>query len=344
VWLYTATGVAVDLTTPPAGVIVDEDECTHNQTEVPRTAYVNMGRVEIPGSADEDPSSYCNPPTAGVEIVKFTNGADANDPDGTDVPNIPVGGTVTWTYRVTNTGQTSVPAADVDVTDNQTGVTPTFTSVITGDADTVFEPGEVWLYTATGPAVNLTSPPAGVITQPNVCTHAQTQPPRTAYVNLGTVVIPGANDDDPSSYCNPPPAPPTGSCWETINPSGQPNKHTNNGHPEDPFGGHAVPGGKSTSPGTNGNGPINSDGFYLVSGNLFSDTTPIDFPGDGVAWPANTTVKYTERSNNSSIKITAMAGPNSVITYQIQAPGDLYAGAPKGDPNAIFCGVPPPPF
>ena len=60
-------------------------------------------------------------------------------------------------------------------------------------------------------------------------------------------------------------------------------------------------------------------------------------------WPENTTVKYTEWGS-SKIKITAMAGPNSVIQYQIQAPGDLYAGAPKGDPAAIFCGVPPPPF
>jgi hypothetical protein len=30
-----------------------------------------------------------------------------------------------------------------------------------------------------------------------------------------------------------------------------------------------------------------------VSGNLFSDTTVIDFPGAGTAWPENTTVKYT---------------------------------------------------
>ena len=29
---------------------------------------------------------------------------------------------------------------------------------------------------------------------------------------------------------------------------------------------------------------------------------------------------------------------------QIQAPGDLYAGAAKGAPGAVFCGVPPPPF
>jgi hypothetical protein len=81
-----------------------------------------------------------------------------------------------------------------------------------------------------------------------------------------------------------------------------------------------------------------------VSGNLFSDGTVIDFPGTGTAWPKDTTVKYTQRPGNPNITITPMAGPNSVIQYQIQAPGDLYAGAPKGDPAAIFCGVPPPPF
>jgi hypothetical protein len=282
----------------------------------------------------------------GITIVKKTNGADANDPNGADVPNIKPGDPVTWTYIVTNTGGTSVPKADVKVTDNTTGVTPTFSSEQSGNGDQIFDPGEVWIYTATGTALDLTQPPpAGTNTQPNACTHNNTEPGRTAYVNQGKAEIPGTSASDPSSYCNPPPPPPAvGSCWETINPAGQPNKHTSNGHPDDPFGGSAVPGGKSTSPGTNGNGPSNSDGFYLVSGNLFSDTTVIDFPGAGTAWPANTTIKYTQRPGNPNITITPMAGPNSVIQYQIQAPGDLYAGAPKGDPRAVFCGVPPPPF
>ena len=131
-------------------------------------------------------------------------------------------------------------------------------------------------------------------------------------------------------------------CHETVNPAGNP-AVGDNGHPDDPFGGDAVPGGTSTSPGTNGNGPINSDGFYLVNGLLFSDTTPIDYPGPGVSWPANSTIKYTEWGN-PNIKISTMAGPNSVIQYHVQAPGDLYVEAPKGSPGAEFCGVPPPPF
>src|SRR3954463_10406183 len=80
-------------------------------------------------------------------------------------------------------------------------------------------------------------------------------------------------------------------CHETVNPAANP-AVGDNGHPNDPFGGDAVPGGTSTKPGTNGNGPINSDGFYLVGGLLFSDTTLIPYSaapgGSGTVWPANT--------------------------------------------------------
>jgi hypothetical protein len=94
----------------------------------------------------------------------------------------------------------------VSVTDNVTGVTPTFTSELSGNGDNNFDPGEVWLYTATGTALDLTlPPPAGTHTVPNSCTGGGTQPPRTAYTNIGTVTIPGATAQDPSSYCNPPP-------------------------------------------------------------------------------------------------------------------------------------------
>jgi hypothetical protein len=131
-------------------------------------------------------------------------------------------------------------------------------------------------------------------------------------------------------------------CHETVNPSGNP-AVGDNGFPNDKFGGDAVPGGKDTSPGTNGNGPINSDGFYLVFGLLFSDNTAIPYPGGGYFWPDGSTIKYTQWGN-SSIKISStIGGPNSAIEYHVQAPGDLYVEAPK-DADGIFCGVPPPPF
>jgi len=160
--------------------------------------------VTVPGASATDPSSYCNPPAPNVTIVKFTNGADANDPNAAGVPSINQGQPVTWTYRVTNTGNTAVPRAQVVVTDSTTGVTPTFTSEITGNGDTIFHQGEVWLYTATGTALDLeAAAPPGVTKVPNSCTAGGTQPVRTAYVNVGTVAIPGKSATDPSSYCNP---------------------------------------------------------------------------------------------------------------------------------------------
>jgi hypothetical protein len=125
-------------------------------------------------------------------------------------------------------------------------------------------------------------------------------------------------------------------CVETVNPHGNP-AVGNNAVGED-----AVPGGTSTSPGTQGNGPINSDGFYEVFGLLFSDDTAIPFPGGGLFWP-ETKIKYTEWGNDE-IRVTSnIGGPNSVILYHIQAPGDLYIEASKSA-GGTFCGVPPPPF
>jgi archaellum component FlaG (FlaF/FlaG flagellin family) len=220
VWIYKATGTALDLhLPPPAGTHTQANACTQGGTETPRTAYINLGTVMIPGASDNDPSSYCNPPVPNVTIEKDTNGADANDPNGGDVPNVAPNGAITWTYIVTNTGETRVPRAQVMVTDNTTGVTPTFDHEKTGNGDTIFDPGEVWIYTATGTALDLTlPPPAGVHTQTGACTHNNTEPPRTAYINLGTVTIPGASANDPSSYCNPPPQthqPLHFTCYET---------------------------------------------------------------------------------------------------------------------------------
>jgi hypothetical protein len=130
-------------------------------------------------------------------------------------------------------------------------------------------------------------------------------------------------------------------CHETVNPAGNP-AVGDNGFPNDPFGGDAVPGGKSTSPGTNGNSPINSDGFYLVEGLIFSDDTPIAFPGGGFSWPT-TAIKYTEVGGNNPPKVSTFSGPNSVVKYHIQATGDLFAEAGKSA-GGDFCGVPPPPF
>ena len=72
------------------------------------------------------------PEEVSIDIVKLTNGQDANDPDGTDVPQIVAGDLVTWTYLVENTGNVSVAAVDVTVTDNNANKLTVDESVGTG--------------------------------------------------------------------------------------------------------------------------------------------------------------------------------------------------------------------
>lgn len=138
-----------------------------------------------------------------VSIVKYTNDQEAKDPNGTDVPNVVPGGPVVWTYKVTNTGNVPVARADVVVTDDQLGVTPAFDHEVSGNGDMVFDPAEVWMYSATGVGIDLYNPPGDVKVVPNACTQQGKLPPRIAYVNTGTVTIPGATASAKSSYCGP---------------------------------------------------------------------------------------------------------------------------------------------
>lgn len=62
---------------------------------------------KVCGGGDPEP-----PARPAIDIEKATNGEDADDPTG---PRIPVGDPVTWTYVVTNTGNT--PLTNVEVID-----------------------------------------------------------------------------------------------------------------------------------------------------------------------------------------------------------------------------------
>ncbi|MFP4655792.1 MAG: PPXXXP-CTERM sorting domain-containing protein, partial [Methanohalobium sp.] len=116
--------------------------------------YANLGNVtgeygDITVS-DEDPSHYLGEvpfePNPGIDIEKSTNGEDADTPTG---PEIEVGGTVTWTYNVTNTG--NVPLNNVQVNDSVSGVNPVYQSGDTND-DGVLQLNETWTYEAIGTA------------------------------------------------------------------------------------------------------------------------------------------------------------------------------------------------
>ena len=88
-------------------------------------------------------TTYCLPrettPGPGIDIVKLTNGEDADAAPG---PSIPVGAAVTWEYLVTNTGDLEL--TDVQVEDDREGAV-----TCPGDA---LAPGESMTCTATGKA------------------------------------------------------------------------------------------------------------------------------------------------------------------------------------------------
>jgi uncharacterized repeat protein (TIGR01451 family) len=115
-----------------------------------RGQYANLATVTaIDGAAqtvsDSDPSHYFGY-LLQIDVEKSTNGEDADTLTG---PYIPVGDPVTWTYVVTNPGDYHL--GEVSLTDDQ-GVTPVFQG---GDAnsDGFLDPGETWVYEATGSAV-----------------------------------------------------------------------------------------------------------------------------------------------------------------------------------------------
>ena len=67
------------------------------------------------------------------------------------------------------------------------------------------DPNETWTYEKIGVVLDLPTA-VGPNIVPNVCTQDGAQTPgRNAYTNEGTVMVPGATDSDPDSYCNPPP-------------------------------------------------------------------------------------------------------------------------------------------
>ena len=149
-----------------------------------------------------DTESIICPPVLepAIEIIKYTNGQDANDPDGAGVPIIAPGDPVTWTYRITNIGPIDIPKADITVTDNIPGVNPVL--IEQGDGDDILAPAESWFYQALGTALDLVNGTPENNWVPDVCSqNGILTSTATAYTNIGTVTIPSMSDLDPSSYC-----------------------------------------------------------------------------------------------------------------------------------------------
>lgn len=89
----------------------------------------------------------CLTAPAFISLKKLTNGEDANTPTG---PNIPLGGPVTWTYIITNTG--SITLTDVVLTDDKIGLVGPAGLSNCPPAGTILGPGDGLTCTATGVA------------------------------------------------------------------------------------------------------------------------------------------------------------------------------------------------
>lgn len=111
--------------------------------------YANIGEVEgyvgVIKVSDSDPSHYFGVAPPGILLKKLVNGEDADVPAG---PSIPEGEEVVWTYNVENTGE--VDLIDVVVDDDDDALSPAYESG--DDGDGVLEPGETWVFEATGTA------------------------------------------------------------------------------------------------------------------------------------------------------------------------------------------------
>lgn len=116
-WTYTATGVATQ------GQYANLGTVTGNPRWNGQPATDVYGDPLDPVT-DDDPSHYLGyvPGEASIDIEKATNGFDADsaDPNVNPIPEVPLGGTVTWTYVVTNTSDTFW-MADIEVTDDIIG-------------------------------------------------------------------------------------------------------------------------------------------------------------------------------------------------------------------------------
>lgn len=204
VWRYQVVGMAQNLLSTSTGTVTVPG-CDPAGTGLTRATYRNVGTVIVNTLTDFDPSHYCNPPAPGIEIVKLVNSADANDPNGPDVPQLVPGETVNWLYRVTNTGNVPFARASVIVTDSQTGITPLFDSLSDAGSDEILSPGETWIYRASAIVQELRTPEPGTVVVDG-CNPGGLAVPgeRETYRNLGQVTVPGASDEDPAHYCNPP--------------------------------------------------------------------------------------------------------------------------------------------
>ncbi|MEF8770661.1 SdrD B-like domain-containing protein [Candidatus Accumulibacter contiguus] len=163
----------------PAGYNYTGQDLGGDDTKDSDVSPTGLSQIVTLTAGEHNPTIDAGLVTPKIDIEKTTNGpsnSNSTVPDydnedaanGAGVPILTPGTNVTWTYQVTNTGSATFEKNAVAIVDDN-GTTNTaddlsvangkitFQSVQTGDADTLLEPGEVWLYQATGTVQNLTT-------------------------------------------------------------------------------------------------------------------------------------------------------------------------------------------
>jgi uncharacterized repeat protein (TIGR01451 family) len=178
-------------------VISDVALAGQNEDRVSATASVNDGGGPKPIKIQPDDANYFGS-QGGVKIVKSVNGDDANSPTG---PVVSVGDSLSFTYEVTNTGNSEI--SNVSVTDNVLGAITSFTG--DDDSDGKLDTNETWLYTqsATATAGQVTN--TGTVTGTDAAnTPVSDDDPANYFgVNSGINVVKKVNGDDANSPTGP---------------------------------------------------------------------------------------------------------------------------------------------
>ncbi len=104
---------------------------TITATVSPFSEYLTNGMYNCPSLTATAKKTWLPESEISIDIEKSTNGQDADTAPG---PYITVGGTVTWTYVVTNTGD--VTLYDIEVTDDVLGSIGTIDSLAPGALET----------------------------------------------------------------------------------------------------------------------------------------------------------------------------------------------------------------
>ena len=144
-------------------------------------------------------------------MQKLTNGQDADDPNGDDVPllipstdglrtdDLTVDSAVRWTYIITNTGSVDILEEDVRLIESDTSLTPALDRATDVNGDGILSVGESWTYVAESVALDLTARTNDFLTVSG-CLGASGNT-SSAYRNVVTVNIGSLSNSDPSHYC-----------------------------------------------------------------------------------------------------------------------------------------------